>query len=108
MALQVRSLQVEDYARWNAFVDSHPQGSPFHLLAWKKTIESVFPYQPHYLIALEGDEVRAVLPLFLVENPVVGRVLLSSPFAVYGGILAESADAQEVMSGYVTALAQRL
>ena len=32
-----------------------------------------------------------MLPLFLIENFLMGRTLVSSPFAVYGGVLADSA-----------------
>jgi len=32
--------------------------------------------------------IQGVLPLFLVQNFAVGKALISSPFAVYGGILA--------------------
>ena len=40
----------------------------------------------------------------LVKNPVMGRVLLSSPFAVYGGILADSGEARTALSHAAEAL----
>jgi FemAB-related protein (PEP-CTERM system-associated) len=86
----VRPLQDEDFRAWDQFVLKHAQGSPFHLIAWKKTIEESFGYQPEYLIASEGDRIEGILPLFYVHNPVIGKALISSPFAVYGGVLAES------------------
>jgi len=46
-----------------------------------------------YLLAEEGDKVRGVLPLFYVKNILVKSALISSPFAVYGGILADSREA---------------
>lgn len=108
MSLQVRPIQPQDYAAWDAFVDAHPQGTPFHLIAWKESLGSAFRYQPQYLAAVEGPKLRAVLPLYLVENRVMGKVLLSSPFAVYGGILADSAEAHAAMKDAVTALASKL
>src|SRR6202000_3086534 len=40
-------------------------------------------------------------PLFLVENFVTGRVLISTPFAVYGGILAETPEAHAALASHV-------
>ncbi len=91
--LTVRQLMPEDCERWDQFVASHPQGSPFHLTAWKKSIEDTFHYRSLYLIAETAGCIQGVLPLFLVKNFVVGKALLSSPFAVYGGVLADSVDA---------------
>jgi FemAB-related protein (PEP-CTERM system-associated) len=108
MTLQIRPLEPQDYAAWNAFTDAHPQGTPFHLIAWKQAIENAFGYQPHYLMAVEGDAVQAILPLFLVQNAVIGKVLLSTPFAVYGGILSNSPEAHAAIKEHVVALSLRL
>ena len=51
-----------------------------------KTIEESYRYRPMYLLARDGQGIRGVLPLFIVRNPIMGTVLISSPFAVYGGI----------------------
>ncbi len=79
----------------------HPFGSPFHLIAWKKTMEEVFGYRPFYLLASDGAQIRGVVPLFLISNFLMGRVLMSSPFAVYGGILADSAEIKAALGARV-------
>jgi FemAB-related protein (PEP-CTERM system-associated) len=108
MDIRVRSLQPEDRPQWDAFVREHPQGSPFHLIAWKSSIEEVFRYEPHYLVAVSGDRVRGVLPLFLVQNFLMGKVLLSTPFAVYGGILADSPEARDALRDAVDRLSREM
>jgi FemAB-related protein (PEP-CTERM system-associated) len=104
----VREFSPADHAAWDRFVFDHPLGSPFHLIAWKDSIEATFGYQPQYLIALTGDQVCGVLPLFLVANLLTGRRLISSPFAVYGGILAASDEVREALLNYAKALAEKL
>lgn len=59
-------------------------------------------------MAWRGGSVEAVVPLFLVSNPIVGRVLLSSPFAVYGGILSSNAEAAAALRERVAALGRDL
>jgi FemAB-related protein (PEP-CTERM system-associated) len=100
--IEIRELTEHDAPAWEDFVTRHPHASPFHLLAWKRTIEESFPYKSRYLLAIAGDQVRGVLPLFLVQNPIVGKILLSTPFAVYGGILADSPDVLRALHERVT------
>lgn len=105
-------LQFEDFSAWDEFVFGHPHGSPFHLIAWKKTIEEAFGYQPIYLAAktgsLPGSRIEGVLPLFFVRNPIIGRVLVSSPFAVYGGILAKSQATGKLLYDHAKRLGREL
>ena len=91
------TVQSSDTACWDAFVRAHQHGSPFHLTAWKRSIEETFGYQPLYLLAEEEGRLRGVLPLFLVRN-LLGKALISSPFAVYGGPLADAPDVARSLS----------
>jgi FemAB-related protein (PEP-CTERM system-associated) len=106
--LVIRELVHADNAAWDRFVLDHPHGSPFHLIAWKESIEATFGYRPKYLIAVAGDQVRGVLPLFLVASLLTGKRLISSPFAVYGGILADSDEARAALLNQAKALGEKL
>ena len=78
--LVVRTFNERDREAWDTFVSNHPYGSPFHLIAWKESIEQTFGYRPFYLLATIGDRVAGVLPLFLAKSLLTGRRLISSPF----------------------------
>ncbi len=104
----VRPPQETDLRAWDEFVLAHEFGTPFHLTAWRRTIESTFGYRPYYLMACEGPRVRGVLPLFLVKNVVLGKALISSPFAVYGGVLADSEAAKAALRREVESLSASL
>ena len=106
--LQVCELEPGRYEQWDRFVIEHPHGSPFHLIAWMKSIQETFGFRPLYRVAVSGGSVRGVLPLFLVRNVLMGKVLLSSPFAVYGGILADSPEALAALRDDVRALGESL
>jgi FemAB-related protein (PEP-CTERM system-associated) len=108
MSIIVRPFRSTDTAQWDDFVRRHPFGTPFHLTAWKKTIEDTFSYEPQYLIATCGENVRGVLPLFFVQNFAVGKVLLSTPFAVYGGALTDSPETAAAISAEVRKLSEAL
>lgn len=105
MPLLVRPFQPEDRLAWDEFVLQHPHGTPFHLTAWRDSICQTFGYQPLYLAAFSGTDPCGVLPLFLIRNLLMGRVLLSTPFAVYGGILAMSEEARSALAEALVSLA---
>ncbi len=104
----IRLLCPADFARWDEFIFEHPHGSPFHLIAWKRTIEEAFGYKPLYLVAWGGNSIDGVLPLFLVRNFVTGSALISTPFAVYGGALFRTEAAQAALRAQVTAMGREL
>jgi len=78
-----------DQTAWDAFVKAHPFGSPFHLISWQNTIQKTFGHSPQHLMASDDSgTINGILPLFLVRSRLFGRMLISTPQAAYGGILA--------------------
>jgi FemAB-related protein (PEP-CTERM system-associated) len=104
--VDVRSLTTET-VDWDAFVRSTPGGTPFHLMAWKRAVESTFGHRAHYLMAVRGGSLEGVLPLFDVRGLLGGRGLVSIPYAVYGGICAPSDPARAALLAAARELATR-
>jgi FemAB-related protein (PEP-CTERM system-associated) len=104
--VDVRPLTTET-VEWDAFVRSTASGSPFHLLAWKRVVESTFSHRAHYLIAERAGGLEGVLPLFEVRGLFGGRGLVSVPYGVYGGICASSEAAREALVNGARELALR-
>jgi FemAB-related protein (PEP-CTERM system-associated) len=96
------------FASWDSYVLAHCHGSPFHLSAWKKSIEQTFGYKPFYLAAETNGRIAGVLPLFLTRSPLTGSALISAPFAVYGGALADDDAVRNAFSEHVRELGSRL
>ncbi len=105
--MDIRRLTTET-VDWDAFVRSTPGGSPFHLLAWKRAVETAFRHRAHYLMAVHGGGLEGVLPLFEVRGLLGGRGLVSVPYGVYGGVCATSAAAREALVGASRQLAGRV
>jgi FemAB-related protein (PEP-CTERM system-associated) len=97
----------ELWSSWDCFVKAHPQGSLFHLKAWQNTIESTFGHLPRHLAAVDPatGEVLGVLPLFVVRSALFGRLLVSTPQAAYGGVLACSEAVSEALMERASQLA---
>lgn len=101
-------LLTTETMEWDAFVHSVPQGSPFHLLAWRRVVETVYGHRPQYLMATRGNGLEGVLPLFETRGPLGGRALISVPYAVYGGICGTSPAARQALLEAARELGARL
>ncbi len=82
---------------WDLFVGSNSQATPFHCTAWMRALERTFPYVNVSLYSERGGRISGVLPLFLVTNWVVGRCLISTPFADYGGVCADDEESANAL-----------
>lgn len=107
-ALEVLGPAAADAARWDSFVREQPGGTFFHLYAWRSVLERAFGHRTHYLWAVRGDIVEGVLPLAEVRSLLFGHLLISTPFCVYGGIVARSPQAQRALEDAACALASDL
>ncbi len=91
----IRKLTQNEHSVWDKYVDGHPEGSFFHLSGWLEVIHSVFGHKHHYLLAEENQQVVGVLPLFEQKSLLFGHALISTPFCVYGGAVANNDSVRE-------------
>jgi FemAB-related protein (PEP-CTERM system-associated) len=91
-AIEVRPARAQDAAACDAFVREHPSASFFHQSAWSRTVAAVFGHAPCDLTAWSGDRLVGFLPLSSCRSPLGSAALISVPYAVYGGPVAEDAQ----------------
>src|SRR5271157_2250635 len=96
-SVTIRDFRLEIAGQWDRFIGSNPQATPFHSTAWMRALQKTFSYENRSLYAERGGEISGVLPLFLVSNWIVGRCLISTPFADYGGICAEDEESADAL-----------
>ncbi|QWV93132.1 GNAT family N-acetyltransferase [Geomonas oryzisoli] len=96
--------------RWDCFVHQHPFGWITHLSGWKRVLDKNFPHMTGYYLALKDDAgaIRAALPVYAVESWLMGRRLVSIPFATLCDPLVTEAVDMELLSDAVLRLAERL
>jgi FemAB-related protein (PEP-CTERM system-associated) len=104
--LVVRSLKSDDAERWDRFVMDQPAGTFFHQMAWKRVVEKTFDHHAQYVYAERDGRIVAIAPVFMVSNWMVGRCLVSSPLASYGGICAGDSEAEQVLLEFLKRQAQ--
>jgi FemAB-related protein (PEP-CTERM system-associated) len=106
---EVALSDANECARMDAWIMAHPHGLPFHRSAWLKAIEAGTGQEARGLIAeTAAGEIAGLLPLHLIHSPLFGRALVSSGFAVGGGILSDNLTATRRLAGAVWDMAERL
>jgi FemAB-related protein (PEP-CTERM system-associated) len=104
--MDIKRFNDSDRERWDHFVNAHPAGTFFHRIGWKNILEQTFDFHPAYLYAEEKGEIRGIFPLFPIKGLFAPRCLISTPFAVYGGILVENDLAKKLLLESARAVAQ--
>lgn len=108
--INVRHADLRDaneVARLDAWVMAHEGGLPFHRPKWLKAIEAGTGQTAHCLVGDMAGEIAAILPFHLVHSPLFGRALVSSGFAVGGGILSDSQTATRRLADAICNLAEQ-
>lgn len=104
----IKTLDVNEYARWDAFVDTTDEATFFHLSGWKDVIERAFGHKTYFLYSEHEGEISGILPLVHVNSLLFGNQLVSSAFCVYGGIVAKDEQAYSALDKEACRLAEQL
>ena len=107
-SIVTRPFQEADRAAWNAFVNAHPEGTFFHLAEWQDVLRAAFGHRTQYLLAEREGEICGMLPLAEVKSLLFGHSLVSTPFCVYGGIVASDVQAFQALERSACELARNL
>ncbi|WP_417621667.1 FemAB family XrtA/PEP-CTERM system-associated protein [Parasphingorhabdus sp.] len=109
--LSVRILaraEANELARIEAFVSESPEGTAFHRPAWVLGVSKACGHEWRYLLVEDGEGIlQAILPLNLIHSPLFGRALVSSGFAVGGGILTNNDRATQLLADEAWRFAER-
>lgn len=80
----VENINAAQDSRWEKFARDHPFGLICHSPGWQNFLEGCFRHIRGYCLARAAEssgEFQAGLPVYLVDSPVIGRRLVSVPFA---------------------------
>ncbi len=108
--LAVTALDLRDPVQAqavDAYVLAHEGGTPFHRPAWLSGVEDATGHRCHLLAAVApSGRIAGLLPLHHVRSRLFGQALVSSGFAVDGGVLADDAHALSALASAAEGLAR--
>ncbi len=92
-AITIRAAGPDDAAVLAALATG-PDASAFHRPEWHTAVQVATGHEAVPLLAERSGQAVAVLPLHVVHSPLFGRALVSTGFAVGGGMIGDAAAAQ--------------
>ncbi|MDV2481666.1 GNAT family N-acetyltransferase [Methanoculleus sp. Wushi-C6] len=96
MAYAIEPLSESNAHRWEGFITRSPEGTPFHRLKWRDTIEDAMKLKSRYFLILKDGKVAGICP-FVEQSMNVFRGLNGIPRSDYNNIvLQESFDPDDV------------
>ncbi len=93
----IKKLTSERFAEWDSYVNQHEEGTFFHLSGWKSVIERAYGHNTYYFFAEEEGRIVGLIPLTQIKSRLFGNALISNPFCVYGGAIAENSDIRSML-----------
>ena len=76
--MTIKVVSSLDRQAWDAYVGTCENTSLYHLYGWNKVFREAFGYETCYLVAESDTGVAGVLPLFVINNSVLGGNYVSS------------------------------
>lgn len=106
--LTIHQLSEDKFSLWDAFVSKSAEATFFHRAGWKTVLESAFGHRGYFLYAERNGEIEGILPLAHNKSVLFGNVLVSTPFCVYGGIVADDPEVASALRQAACDLAHSL
>ena len=106
--IEIKLLTSDRYDEWNDYVTSNENGTFFHLAQWQQVIEKAFGHKTYFYYAKDSENIVGVLPLGHVKSFLFGNNLMSMPFTVYGGAIADSDEIRKKLEQQACDLAEKL
>jgi FemAB-related protein (PEP-CTERM system-associated) len=99
MTLSVGTLGADNSAAatWDAFARATPGGTLYHQTAWRRIFMQEFGWNTHYLEVRGEAGIEGILPLVRLRSRLFGDFLVSLPYVNYGGVVARSKPADQVL-----------
>lgn len=105
--MQADFLKDEETEEWNRYVKGHTDGTFFHLLGWRDVLSDM-GLPTYFLVARDAQQIVGALPLAHQKSFLFGNHLVSLPYCVYGGILADNDDIKQLLLERATSLGTEL
>ncbi len=87
-------------AEIEAFLAKRDDSTPFHHPAWLQAVRKGCGQKGYYLVARRAAGICGLLPLTEIRSPLFGKALVSSGFAVDGGMIADDHATRRLLTDH--------
>lgn len=84
------TLLGDELSEWNSYVLNNPAASIYHRSEWKKLVNESYGLDACYYVARYSDQsIAGILPLIRLKSLLFGDYLVSMPYFMRGGAIAD-------------------
>lgn len=105
MSLQIVATTSKTQGDWDSYVAVQSDATPYHALAWLKSVEQGYGHRNASIMAYENDKVVGVFPLVSMPLPFGKDRLVSLPFCDLGYPLADTPEIAAKLISHVHEMA---
>ena len=92
------SLLGNQKNEWNTYVEKNPAASIYHRAEWREIIQQTYGHESFYFIARNTDKnIVGILPLIRLSSHLFGDFLVSMPYFMEGGAVADHPDIEQIL-----------
>lgn len=95
--MRTEILEESKKEDWNSFVYSHANTISWHLFEWHNILQSHYRLRFYPIAAYDGSRIAGILPLYEIDRIRTGKILISIPYFVAGGIVADDEEAERAL-----------
>lgn len=106
--ISIRDFVPGDESAWDEYVSKNHDATFFHRIGWRNILQNTLGHKTFYLIAEKANKIVGIFPLGHVKSRLFGNSLISNPFAVYGGAIADSDEIQRMLEKRGCEIADKL
>jgi hypothetical protein len=106
--MDVALVDAKNKADWNRFVQESPRVIAWHSYDYSDLLGRYYGTQFFPFAVYDGPRILGILPLYRIKTFRSGEALMSVPYFVAGGIIAERDDVQRALLDRAIALGKEL
>jgi len=91
---------------WSKYVDNSPDATITHIIGWLDVMEKGLGHKPKYILAIDENRIKGILPLVIVKTWWQSRYLISLPWIDYGGICADDHETEKMLLDKAMSIAE--
>ena len=97
------NASIADKARWDTYVDKHPDATPYHRFSWQEAVFNAYQHAISGVMAIDkvSRKVVGVFPAILMAIPFAGKHLCALPYCDLGFGVADSPEILDAMQQHL-------
>ena len=92
------SLLDHQESEWNVYVDKNPAASIYHRAEWREVVQKTYGHESFYFVARDiENNIVGILPLIRLSSHLFGDFLVSMPYFMRGGAIADHPEIEQIL-----------